>query len=255
MRSGLRRVPGKALAPRGSSAQPSGCPPRGADRRWKLGRWVPFLLSPPRWPSAHTACPPAGESLDAYSSHSRQQKVPEWSAREDPGSPHSPAPGASESAQQVPSKAAEGGGALAEEGRGRHHLCSSSLGAAGAGAGACPWCAPHRTASHLHTPARSCTHLHTPANSKLSDKLQVSRLACEASLAAPSRFQLHFGDSDRKESTCNAGDLSSIHGSGRPPREGHGRPLQYSHLENPLDREACRATVRGVAKSQTRLSN
>ena len=120
-----------------------------------------FLLSPPRWPSAHTACPPAGESLDAYSSHSRQQKVPEWSAREDPGSPHSPAPGASESAQQVPSKAAEGGGALAEEGRGRHHLCSSSLGAAGAGCrGLSVVCPP----PHCLPPAHTSTLLHTPAH-------------------------------------------------------------------------------------------
>ena len=40
-------------------------------------------------------------------------------------------------------------------------------------------------------------------------------------------------DSDGKESTCNAGDLSSVPGLGRSPGEGHGNPLQYSCLENP----------------------
>ena len=51
-----------------------------------------------------------------------------------------------------------------------------------------------------------------------------------------------------------AGDVGSIPGSGRSPGEGHGKPLQYSCLENPIDRGAWRATVLGVAKTQTRLS-
>ena len=46
------------------------------------------------------------------------------------------------------------------------------------------------------------------------------------------------GGSDGKESTCNAGDLGSIPGLGRSPGGGHGNPLQYSCLENPMDREA-----------------
>ena len=46
-----------------------------------------------------------------------------------------------------------------------------------------------------------------------------------------------------------------IHGSGRSPGEGNGNPLQYSCLENPMDRGAWRATVRGVAKSRTQLSD
>ena len=41
------------------------------------------------------------------------------------------------------------------------------------------------------------------------------------------------GGSDGKDSACNAGSLGSIPGSGRPPREGNGNPLQYSCLENP----------------------
>ena len=63
------------------------------------------------------------------------------------------------------------------------------------------------------------------------------------------------GGSDGKESACNSGDLSSIPESERSPGEGNGNPLQYSCLENPVDRGAWRATVHRVAKSQTRLSN
>ena len=43
------------------------------------------------------------------------------------------------------------------------------------------------------------------------------------------------GGSDGKASACNAGDLGSIPGSGRSPREGNGNPVQYSCLENPMD--------------------
>ena len=53
----------------------------------------------------------------------------------------------------------------------------------------------------------------------------------------------------------NAGDMGSIPGSGRSPGEGNGNPLQYSCLENPMDRRAWQVTVHGVAKSQTRLSD
>ena len=53
--------------------------------------------------------------------------------------------------------------------------------------------------------------------------------------------------SDGKESACNAGDLGLIPGSGRSPGEGNGNPLlQYSCLENPMDRVAWQATVHGV---------
>ena len=52
----------------------------------------------------------------------------------------------------------------------------------------------------------------------------------------------------------NAGDVSLIPGSGRAPGGGHGTPLQFSYLENPMDREACWATVHGIAKSRTKLS-
>ena len=53
------------------------------------------------------------------------------------------------------------------------------------------------------------------------------------------------------ESAHSAGDLGLISGLGRSPGGGHGSPLQYSFLENPMDRGAQQATVHGVAKSQT----
>ena len=54
-----------------------------------------------------------------------------------------------------------------------------------------------------------------------------------------------------KESACNVGDLGSIPGLGRSPGEGKGYAVQYSGLENSMDRGAWQATVHGVAKSQT----
>jgi len=57
-----------------------------------------------------------------------------------------------------------------------------------------------------------------------------------------------------KNPPANAGDTGSIPGSGRFPEGGNGNRLQYSCLENPMDREAWRPTVHGVTKSQTQLS-
>ena len=59
------------------------------------------------------------------------------------------------------------------------------------------------------------------------------------------------GGSNGKESSCNAGDLGLIPGLGRCPKEGNGYPLQYSCLENAMDRGAWQATVCGVTKSGT----
>ena len=61
------------------------------------------------------------------------------------------------------------------------------------------------------------------------------------------------GGSDGKESACSVEDLGLTPGLGRSSGEGNGNPLQYSCLENPMDRGAWRATVHGVAKSQTQL--
>ena len=57
--------------------------------------------------------------------------------------------------------------------------------------------------------------------------------------------------SDSKESACNMGNLGLIPGWGRSSGEGNGNPLQYSCLENPMDRGAWWATVHGIIKSQT----
>ena len=56
-----------------------------------------------------------------------------------------------------------------------------------------------------------------------------------------------------KVSACNAGHPGLILGLGRSPGGGRDNPLQYSCLENPMDRGAWQATVHGVAKTQTRL--
>ena len=63
------------------------------------------------------------------------------------------------------------------------------------------------------------------------------------------------GGSDTEESACKTVELGSIPESGRSPGEGDGYPLQYSCLENPLDRETWQPTVRDAAKSQTKLSD
>ena len=66
------------------------------------------------------------------------------------------------------------------------------------------------------------------------------------------------GSSVVKNPPASAGDArdpGSIPGSGRSSGEGNGEPLQYSHLENPMDGGAWRATVHGIAKSQTQLSD
>ena len=57
--------------------------------------------------------------------------------------------------------------------------------------------------------------------------------------------------SEGKASAYNVGDLGSIPGLGRSSGDGNGNPLQYSYLENPMDRGAWQTTVRRVAKSWT----
>ena len=63
------------------------------------------------------------------------------------------------------------------------------------------------------------------------------------------------GGSEVKASDCSVGDLGLIPGSGRSPGEGNGNPLQYSCLENPMDGGAWWATVHGVTKSWTPMSD
>ena len=63
------------------------------------------------------------------------------------------------------------------------------------------------------------------------------------------------GGLDSKEPACDSGDVGSIPGSGRSPGEGNGNPLQYSCLENSMNRGAWQAIVHGVSKSWLQLSN
>ena len=59
------------------------------------------------------------------------------------------------------------------------------------------------------------------------------------------------GGSEDEASACSAGDPGLIPGLGKSPGEGNGNPLQYSCLENPMDRGPWRAAVHGVAESDT----
>ena len=63
------------------------------------------------------------------------------------------------------------------------------------------------------------------------------------------------GGSDGKESACNVGNLGSIPVLGSSPGGGHGNPLQYSCLENPMGGGAWWATVHGVTKNRTQLTD
>ena len=69
-------------------------------------------------------------------------------------------------------------------------------------------------------------------------------------------YQMDFsGGSVAKNQPTNAGDMGLILGLGRSPGEGNGNPLQYSCLENPMDRGGCQATVQRVMKGRTQLSD
>ena len=66
-------------------------------------------------------------------------------------------------------------------------------------------------------------------------------------------YAVHPRNSAVKESACNAGDTRLIPGWGRAPGGGYDNPLQYSCLENPMDRGAWQATVHGVTQNRTGL--
>ena len=105
---------------------------------------------------------------------------------------------------------------------------------------------------------RSYRYFYKPG--KFSLKIWVSYLAHSISFISMDLRQFLFlfdfpGGSDGKVSVYNAGDPGSNPGLGRSPGEGNGNPLQYYCLENAMDREAWKATVYGVAKSRTRLSD
>ena len=87
----------------------------------------------------------------------------------------------------------------------------------------------------------------------MSDALTgMTRRLGTALVLNPCTYTRSFpGGSDSEGSTCNVEDLDSIPGLGKSPGEGNGNPLQYSCLDNCMDRGAWRATVHGVSKSRT----
>ena len=97
-----------------------------------------------------------------------------------------------------------------------------------------------------------------PQNDTCVNDLIINKMSVQFSFQVKGKLWLYEdfpGGSDSKASAYSVGDLGSIPGSGRSSGEGNGNPLQYSCLENPMDGRAWQATVCGVAKSQTRLSN
>ena len=110
-----------------------------------------------------------------------------------------------------------------------------------------------------HIPPELCTNMSPPPVQCVSHKL---RNQLHEDLHAPPQNWCHLHllwaslvAQRLKPSACNAGDLGSIPGSGRSPGNGNGTPLQYSCLENPMDGGAWWATVHGLAKSRTQLSD
>ena len=84
----------------------------------------------------------------------------------------------------------------------------------------------------------------------------ISYLACLRYLfSARNAYEELPCGSQGKESACNVGDLDLIPGFGRSPGEGNGNPLQYSCLDNSMNRGAWQATVYGVSRSWTQMSN
>ena len=100
-----------------------------------------------------------------------------------------------------------------------------------------------------------CLFILLPVLSGLRDFSFPIRNRARALGSEKEAFQPVDQGSMGRESACSAGDLVWIPDVGRSPGEGNGNPLQYSRLENPMDRGAWRAAVHGVAESQTRLSN
>ena len=105
--------------------------------------------------------------------------------------------------------------------------------------------------------ARDCGGVHGGQGSFLCEQRFLLQLGVKAveSLDVSRACLGSPGGSNSKEFTCNAGDLGSIPGLGKSPGGGCDNPLQYSCLENPMDRGAWWATVHGIAKSWIQLND
>ena len=118
------------------------------------------------------------------------------------------------------------------------------------------WVSKHSTAQHIgHYKILSripCAVTNLNSILKSRDITFPTKVHMIKALVFPVGFPSSL---DGKASAYNVGDPGSIPGSGRSPGEGNGNPLQYSCLENPMDRGAWWATVHGVAKSRTWLSD
>ena len=122
---------------------------------------------------------------------------------------------------------------------------------------------PHPTSSCFQASALLCLLWRIPfftisgcRNPSHLSKFSFNAASWGQLLSGPSKVEGFPGGAGGKEPAANEGDKSdmgSIPGWGRSPGGGHGNPLQHSCLENPMERGAWRATVHGVAKSQTRL--
>ena len=110
----------------------------------------------------------------------------------------------------------------------------------------------------LSCPARPGRELHSEGGLGVITSPQECRTQEFQSNEVKNHFPVSQGfpgGSDSKESACNAGDPGLIPGLGRPAGEGNGNLQQYSYLENSTDRGDWQATVHGVAKSRTQLSD
>ena len=108
---------------------------------------------------------------------------------------------------------------------------------------------------HTHTHTLILTHSHTCIVSNTWHGPQCYRICHSRMTTVVRTFVCFPGSSDSKASAYNAEDPALIPGSGRSPGEGNGHPLQYSCLENSMDWGAWWATVHGVEKSWTQLSD
>ena len=113
--------------------------------------------------------------------------------------------------------------------------------------------------SSPHSPQLEKAHAQQwrPSTAKINKLINLKKFfkGTERDSCKSSSGPFPGGGSDSEESACSAGDPGSIPESERFPAEGNGNPLQYSCLENSMDRGAWWAIVHGVTKNQTCLSN